>query len=105
MCSSKKIYTLEEIKEISQPVFEKYPTIKEAYLFGSYARGEATEHSDLDFLIKLIDSKFKTYKETFVVDVDLEDAFQKQVDVLTDRELEQLRSVNIERDKVLIYER
>lgn len=105
MCSSKKIYSLEEIKEISKPVFEQYPTIKEAYLFGSYARGEATEHSDLDFLIKLIDSNFKTYKEAFIVDVDLEDAFQKQVDVLTDRELKQLRSGNIERDKVLIYER
>ena len=41
------IYTFEEIKAITKPIFEKYQ-IKKAYLFGSYARGEATTESDIE---------------------------------------------------------
>ena len=44
-----KILTIENIKTLVRPVAEKY-RIKEIYLFGSYARGEADESSDLDFL-------------------------------------------------------
>ena len=44
------IYTLDEIKKRILPVIEKYD-IPAMYLFGSYARGEATEESDLDFLV------------------------------------------------------
>ena len=44
------IYTLDEIKSKSVPVAQKYG-VKRLGLFGSYARGEPTEHSDLDFLI------------------------------------------------------
>ena len=36
------IYTLDEIKKRILPVIEKYG-IPAMYLFGSYARGEATE--------------------------------------------------------------
>ena len=45
-----KIYTFEEIKEITKVIFEKY-NIKKAYLFGSYAREEAKEDSDIDIMI------------------------------------------------------
>ena len=48
-----KIYTIDEIKQLSNQVFRQYPMIKEAYLFGSYARKEADEQSDLDFIIVL----------------------------------------------------
>ena len=39
------IYTLDEIKSRVLPVIQKY-NIPAMYLFGSYARGEATEESD-----------------------------------------------------------
>lgn len=45
-----KIYTIDEIKERFEKVARKYG-IDEAYLFGSYARGEATKKSDVDFYI------------------------------------------------------
>ena len=48
--SNKKIFTLDEIKKLVAPIAEKYHT-EEVYLFGSYARGEATAESDLDFLV------------------------------------------------------
>ena len=47
---SNDILTLERIAEIVKPVAEKYQ-VEAIYLFGSYARGEATAESDLDFLV------------------------------------------------------
>lgn len=46
----KRIFTMENIKAMVKPLAEKYHA-KEVYLFGSYARGEADENSDLDFLV------------------------------------------------------
>lgn len=51
-----KIYTIEEIREKVKPIAEKYG-IEKVWLFGSYARGEATEDSDVDLLIKGFKSK------------------------------------------------
>ena len=46
----KQILTSEDINRFVRPIAEKYH-VKEIYLFGSYARGEADENSDLDFLV------------------------------------------------------
>ena len=45
-----KIYTIDEITAAVKPIAEKYG-IDKVWLFGSYARGEATEKSDVDLLI------------------------------------------------------
>ena len=42
--------TIDEIIGVIKPLAEKYH-IKDVYIFGSYARGEATQNSDIDFLI------------------------------------------------------
>ena len=47
---SGKVFSLDDIKEMVKPVAEKYQ-VEAIYLFGSYARGEADEESDLDFLV------------------------------------------------------
>ena len=47
---SDKVYTLDEIKSIANPIARRY-NVAALYLFGSYARGEATPHSDLDFRV------------------------------------------------------
>lgn len=44
------IFTIQDIVRLVKPVAEKY-RVKAIYLFGSYARGEADEDSDLDFLV------------------------------------------------------
>lgn len=46
----KNVVTLENITYLVKPLAEKYK-VKEIYLFGSYARGEADESSDMDFLV------------------------------------------------------
>ena len=44
------IYTAEEIRRRITPVAVRY-RLKAEYLFGSYARGEATDESDVELLI------------------------------------------------------
>ncbi len=44
------VFTIEDIVRLVKPVAEKYG-VKAVYLFGSYARGEADEDSDLDLLV------------------------------------------------------
>ena len=48
--SMKKKYTMDEIKEKLLPVFDLIP-IEKAILFGSYAKGNPTQLSDVDILI------------------------------------------------------
>ena len=48
---NQEIYTIDEIRQIVKNLTVKYD-IENVYLFGSYARGEATEKSDIDILIK-----------------------------------------------------
>ena len=75
------IYTIDEIKAKVRPIADKYD-VKEMYLFGSYARGEADGESDLDFAVqeegtRLIGDEFTGFL------IDLEDAFSLPVDLLS----------------------
>lgn len=72
------IYTIENIKNIVKPIADKYK-VHSVYLFGSYARGDADENSDLDFLVFGGDN-FKL-TNIFALAEELRTAFQKQVDV------------------------
>ena len=47
---SEKVLSLDDIQRIVKPLAEKYH-ISEVYIFGSYARNEATANSDIDFLV------------------------------------------------------
>ncbi len=44
------LYTVEQIKEKITPALKRYG-VKKAYLFGSYAKGEQTNKSDIDIMI------------------------------------------------------
>lgn len=44
------IYTVSEIADAVKPLARSYG-VQKIYLFGSYARGEATEKSDIDILV------------------------------------------------------
>lgn len=70
------VYTIEEIKSKIQPIAEKY-NLKTVYLFGSYARGEADEMSDVDVAVDLSEDS-----DYFRIYCDLMDLFDENVDVL-----------------------
>ena len=44
------VHSIEEIREFITPIAESH-NLDRVCLFGSYARGDATENSDIDFLI------------------------------------------------------
>ena len=44
------LYNVQSIKQALAPVFDNY-TIRSVVLFGSYAKGTATERSDMDMLV------------------------------------------------------
>lgn len=50
MWEAYKMYTIEEIKDTLNPIFSENG-IRSAILFGSYAKGQATERSDIDILV------------------------------------------------------
>ena len=75
-------YSIDEISRRVAPVAKSYG-LPAVYLFGSYARGEATPESDIDLLVDIagtgIDSLFKLgglYS-------DLEAALGTSIDVIT----------------------
>ena len=73
-----KVFTLEDIVNLVKPVAIKYG-VKEIYLFGSYARGEADRDSDLDFLV-LGGDDFKLTM-IFAFAEELREVLKKNVDV------------------------
>ncbi len=47
---TRKVYTINVIRGIMAPIAKKHG-VKKVYLFGSYARVEATPSSDVDFCV------------------------------------------------------
>ena len=72
--------TVEEIREKILPVCQKY-AISEAYLFGSYARGDATEESDVD--LRIVAGKPFGMLALNRLNDEFEAVLQKNVDVIT----------------------
>lgn len=90
------IYTLDEIRKRILPVIEKY-SIPAMYLFGSYARGEATEESDLDFLVDTTGTNLTSLLSLGALYCDLEEVFQKNIDLITVRSVMQNAETESER--------
>ena len=80
MCNTVEVYTIDEIIAIITPIAKRHGAAA-VWLFGSYARGEATAESDVDLLIDggAITSLWKLT----AFRLDLEDALQKSVDIVT----------------------
>lgn len=74
-------------------LFEQYH-IKTLALFGSTARNQATEHSDLDFLVEFVGTP--TFKGYMGLKFYLEALFNKPVDLVTQKSIK-----SIIRDQVL----
>ena len=75
------VYTLEEIARRVRPVAEKY-RLRAVYVFGSYARGEANEGSDVDLLIDAEGSGLRGFAYGGLYQ-DLTDALEKPIDMIT----------------------
>ena len=98
-----KVYTLEEIKAKAIPIAKKYG-VKKLSLFGSYARGEADEKSDLDFLYDKGKGKIQSTFEYIDFIYDLESEFGCHIDAVSTGIQNKKFLSEIQQDEVLIYE-
>ena len=73
------VLTLKQIKTIIMPILAKHH-IYEVYLFGSYARGEANNNSDVDIYCEKGD--IKSLLNHVALKNELKDALKKEVDVI-----------------------
>lgn len=78
----------------------KYEGVLRSSLFGSYARGEETENSDLDILVEL--PKGKSLLDLIDIENKIKDILGKNVDLITYASVHPLLKKNIERDQISI---
>ena len=90
------VNTIHEIQQLVLPIIQKYH-IPAMYLFGSYARGEATAESDLDFLVDTTDTELTSLLRLGALYCDLEEIFNKRIDLITVRSI--MQDSNMESDE------
>ena len=97
------ILTKDHIQKIVADYFKNKP-VKKVWLFGSYARGEADSNSDVDVVVD-VDYNLEIGIEYFSWYQDLEEAFDKKVDVVSKKYINKRLRPFIEKDMVLMYEK
>ena len=97
------MYLSENQIQLIQNYFKTQPVLK-VYVFGSYARGEAGEMSDVDLLVELDFSQRIGLKYVRMLS-DLQDQLHKKVDLVAADGLSSRIAPFIHRDKHLIYAR
>lgn len=94
------------IEVVACDVLQQYP-VKRAAFFGSTARGDMSERSDVDMLVEFFADTRGI--EFFGLIADLEEAFGCHVDLITYDALEREATLkfreNVMRDERVIYER
>jgi len=95
-----KIYSLEEIRSIAAPIAKQYG-VAALYLFGSYARGEASEQSDID--LRIDRGSIRSLLTLGGLYADLEERFSKPLDLVTTQSLSAAFLESIKNEEVLLY--
>ncbi len=93
--------TIEEIKKQSREVFMMYP-VRRVSVFGSFAKGQQTEESDIDMLIR--DSDIGIL-EISNMRQQLSDLFHRKIDLVEENNLSEAFKFLIKDDEVVIYEK
>ncbi len=99
--------TLDEVKQLFQTAELKELChqygVERLSVFGSTARNQATEQSDLDLLVSFSSSKRFGLLEFIAFEDKLAEATRKRVDLVMESSLRGRRGENIRRDVQVIY--
>ena len=82
------VFSFDELKKRIEPIAKKY-NLQAVYLFGSYAREEAADASDVDILIDRSGSKIRGMFDMGSLYNDFCAGIGKEVDLVTTQTLEQ----------------
>jgi len=96
-----RVYTIEEISKIVSPIARSYG-VGRLSLFGSYARGEATEGSDIDFRI-VEDGSLRGFIRLAGFHRELEESLHTNVDVIPTDALSESFLNEIILEEVIVY--
>ncbi len=94
--------TVKQIKDTVTDYFKDKP-VKRVYLFGSYARGDANEESDIDVLFSLVENTRINYFGLAQYLVDLEEKLANKVDLVEEEQIYPKLKKYIDRDKILLF--
>jgi len=95
---------VEQLEDKSREVLSRYP-VRKAALFGSAARGDMVEQSDVDMLVEFMPNARGL--DFFGLRIDLEEALGCPVDLLTWKSLAKAKTTfkqNVESEARVIYE-
>lgn len=97
-----KVYNIEYIKVLLNPVFESYD-VKRAIIFGSYGKGTANEYSDIDLFVE---SDLKGLKFLGLLEA-IKSRLKKEVDLFDKTHIDENSVIDkeIKETGVLIYEK
>ena len=105
---SKQNFTITQIDATACEILKQYP-IKRAAFFGSAARGDISENSDIDMIVEFMPGRGGVDFEFFGLLVDLQEAFECHIDLLTfnalETEVKPKFRENVMQDVRVIYER
>ena len=99
------VMTTEEMTQTIAEYFKTQPVLK-AWLFGSFARGEETEDSDVDILF--VPDRSSEPFTLFTMGgmyMELKDLLGREVDLVEDGSLRPYAAITANQDRKLIYER
>lgn len=97
------VFTISQLKELLAEYFKDKPVLK-AYLFGSYARNQADEKSDIDILLDL-EYRNGIAKEYVKMVKELRIRLNKKIHLVSSDAVSTPIKEIINKEKILLYER
>lgn len=94
--------SIEEIKTAIIPLMERH-SITRCAIFGSYARGDETERSDIDLLFSI--EKHMTLEEWDAMEKEFETTLEKHVDFIEFGTFSKRVEAEVMKEAIMLYEK
>jgi predicted nucleotidyltransferase len=92
---------LKYLKE-NKEYFKKKYGVREFYLFGSVARGEDNENSDIDLMVEFENEKYHTFDNYFDIVDEFKNKFKRKIDLATKDMIKSRLEKYIKRDLISV---
>ena len=94
-----------KLKKAINKEFTKYPAIEQAWLFGSYARGDESHSSDVDLMLDVPQKDNFSMFDVFQIQEDLQNIFNRNFDIVMKGALKSFAWEATKKDLKLIYDK